>query len=95
MTQEAQDMVDTRALELATAANERATHVDKTLKKLQEWAEAHEKQDDVRFKEISDKSSKRYNGVYERIGWIVSGAFVTVITMLALFMDFALNGGRR
>ena len=89
MTQEAQDMMDTRALELATAANDRAAALTSKLDKLTAWTHDHELHDSERFAEGQRTVTESINGLAKSIygmlwkfAFGIGGALLAVILVL-------------
>lgn len=92
-TEEAQDVIDTRALELATEANTRVQGVGQSVRdgflEIKHWQENHESHDDERFEAISTKVSDGFRGIYSRL-WIMVGGAMTA--MFAIIMAMAFKG---
>ena len=88
MTKE-QDVIDTRALELATQANTRVKgigeQVTSSFNKIEAWQRHHEKHDDDRFEAIGEKISRGFAGVYGRM-WIITFLIVGGLGSVAILL---------
>ena len=62
-----QPQLDTRAIEIATKANTRVDHTDKSLEKLVTRIEKHEDHDAHRFETMNTKITDGFSGVYNRL----------------------------
>ncbi len=94
----AQDMIDSRALELATEANTRATGVVEEMRTMNAWMRDHEAHDVERFAagqktmtegfdKLGVKIGDSVKGIYNRL-WIFAGALgIAMFTIIMFLLD--------